>query len=53
MEHSKKSIIGVSRTMKDINSTDLREIGFRDVDWIHWAQDWDRWWAIVNTVMNL
>jgi hypothetical protein len=21
---------------------DLREIGFRDVDWIHWAQDRDR-----------
>jgi hypothetical protein len=21
----------------------LREIGFRDVDWIHWAQDRDRW----------
>jgi hypothetical protein len=22
---------------------DLREIGFGDVDWIHWAQDRDRW----------
>jgi hypothetical protein len=32
---------------------DLREIGFGDVDWIHWAQDRDRWWAPVNTVMNL
>jgi hypothetical protein len=32
---------------------DLREIGFRDVDWIHWAQDMDRWRALVNTVMNL
>jgi hypothetical protein len=32
---------------------DLREIGFGDVDWIHWAQDRDRWWALVNTVMNL
>jgi hypothetical protein len=29
------------------------EIGFGDVDWIHWAQDRDRWWALVNTVMNL
>jgi hypothetical protein len=27
---------------------DLREIGFGDVDWIHWAQDRDRWRAIVN-----
>jgi hypothetical protein len=22
------------------------------VDWIHWAQDMDRWRALVNTVMN-
>jgi hypothetical protein len=32
---------------------DLREIGFGDVDWIHWAQDRDRWRSLVNTVMNL
>jgi hypothetical protein len=32
---------------------DLREIEFGDVDWIHWAQDRDRWRALVNTVMNL
>jgi hypothetical protein len=32
---------------------DLREIGFGDVDWIHSAQDRDRWRALVNTVMNL
>jgi hypothetical protein len=31
----------------------LREIGFGVVDWIHWAQDRDRWRALVNTVMNL
>jgi hypothetical protein len=32
---------------------DLWEIGFGDVDWIHWAQDRDRRRALVNTVMNL
>jgi hypothetical protein len=32
---------------------DLREVGFGDVDWIHWAQDRDMWQALVNTVMNL
>jgi hypothetical protein len=32
---------------------DLREIWFGDVDWIHLVQDRDRWWALVNTVMNL
>jgi hypothetical protein len=32
---------------------DLREIGFGDVDWIHFAQVRDRWQVLVNTVMNL
>jgi hypothetical protein len=32
---------------------DLREIGFGDVVWIHWAKDRARWRALVNTVMNL
>jgi hypothetical protein len=31
----------------------IREIGFGYVDWIHWAQDRDRWRTLVNTVMNL
>jgi hypothetical protein len=31
----------------------LREIGWRNVDWIQLAQDRDRWRAPVNTVMNL
>jgi hypothetical protein len=31
---------------------DRREIGFRDVDWIHLAQDRDKWRALLNTVMN-
>jgi hypothetical protein len=29
------------------------KMDLRDVDWIHWAQDNDRWRALVNTVMNL
>jgi hypothetical protein len=32
---------------------DLWEIGFADVDWVRWAQDRDRWRALVNTVINL
>jgi hypothetical protein len=31
---------------------DLREIAL-GVEWIQLAQDRDRWWALVNTVMNL
>jgi hypothetical protein len=41
------------RTWEDNIKMDLREIGFGDVDWIHGAQDSDRWRALVNTVMNL
>jgi hypothetical protein len=41
------------RRWEDNIKMDLREIGFRVVGWIHWAQDRDRWRALVNTVMNL
>jgi hypothetical protein len=41
------------RRWEDNIKMDLREIGFGDVDWVHWAQDRDRWRALVNTVMNL
>jgi hypothetical protein len=32
---------------------DLGEIVFGDVDWICFAQDRDRWQALVNMVMSL
>jgi hypothetical protein len=34
---------------------DLTEIGLGrgGIDWIDLAQDRDRWWAVVNAVMNL
>jgi hypothetical protein len=32
---------------------DVRKVGFGDVDWVHLAQDRDRWRALVNTVMSL
>jgi hypothetical protein len=41
------------RRWEDDIKMDLRETGFGDVDWIHWAQDRDRWRALVNTVMDL
>jgi hypothetical protein len=41
------------RRWEDNIKMDLREIEFGDLDWIHWAQDRDRWRALVNTVMNL
>jgi hypothetical protein len=46
--------LGRSRRRWEENiKMDLRDIGFGDVDWIHWAQDRERWRALVNTVMNL
>jgi hypothetical protein len=41
------------RRWEDNIEMDLGEVGFGDVDWIHRAQDRDRWRALVNTVMNL
>jgi hypothetical protein len=39
--------------LEDGNKLDLRDIGWGRVEWIHLAQDRDRWRAIVNAVMNL
>jgi ribosome biogenesis protein Nip4 len=41
------------RRWEDNIKMDLRKIGFGDLDWIHLAQDRDRWRALVNTVMSL
>jgi hypothetical protein len=30
----------------------LQKVGYGGVDWIKLAQDRDRWWALVNAVMN-
>jgi hypothetical protein len=32
---------------------DLQEVRWKAMDWIGVAQDRDRWWALVNAVMNL
>jgi hypothetical protein len=41
------------RRREDGIRKDLREIGWGGVEWIHLAQDRDRWRAVVNAVMNL
>jgi len=30
----------------------LQKVGWAVIDWIDLAQDRDRWWALVNAVMN-
>jgi hypothetical protein len=32
---------------------DLQEVGWGSMEWLNLAQDRDRWWALVNVVMNL
>jgi hypothetical protein len=39
--------------MGDNIKMDLQEAGCRCMDWIKLAQDKNRWWALVNAVMNL
>jgi hypothetical protein len=41
------------RKWKDNNKIYLREVKFGGVDCIGLAQVRDRWWAVVNAVMNL
>jgi len=31
---------------------DVQEVGCEGMDWIDVSQDRDRWWALVNAVMN-
>jgi len=41
------------RRWEDNIKMDLREVGCGGMDWIELAQDRDRWWTLVNAVMNL
>jgi hypothetical protein len=31
----------------------ILRIGYEDMDWVHVAQNKDKWWNLVNTIMNL
>jgi hypothetical protein len=41
------------RRWEDVLKMDLRETVRGDVEWIHLAQNRDRWQAVVNAVLNL
>jgi hypothetical protein len=39
--------------MRDNIKMDLQKVGCEGMDWISVAQEWDRWQAFVNVLMNL
>jgi hypothetical protein len=41
------------RRWEDVIKMYLREIRWGGMDWIHLAQDRDKWRALVHTIMNL
>jgi hypothetical protein len=52
-KYNNSLIYAVRDGWEDNIKMDLGEIAFGDVDWIHLAQDRDRWQALVNMVMSL
>jgi hypothetical protein len=49
----KNPLVRSSHRWQDIIKIDLQEVGCGGMDWIGLVQDRDRFWALVNVVMNL
>ena len=46
--------LGIPRFRWEDNiKTDVLDVGLGGMDWIDLTQDRDRWWAVVNAVMNI
>jgi len=44
---------GHGRRRESNDTIRIKEIVWKNVDWIALIQDWDKWRAVVNMVMNL
>jgi hypothetical protein len=52
-KHEGKRPLGRPRYRWEDNvKMDLKEVGLKDVDWIHVVQDGNLWWAVTNMAMN-
>jgi len=49
----KRPLGSPTRRWEDNIKMDLREVGRGVMEWIELARDRDRWWSLVNVVMNL
>jgi len=49
----KRKHVRPRRRWEDNIKINLQEVGGGGMDWVDVAQDKDRWWALVNVVMNL
>jgi hypothetical protein len=53
-KHEGRRLLGrPSRRWEDNIKMELTEMGFEAADWIHLAQDMNKWRDLMNTVMNI
>jgi hypothetical protein len=50
---TKTNLWGAFRRWDDNIKKDLQEVGYEGMDCIELADDWDKWRALVNAVMNI
>jgi hypothetical protein len=49
----KRPLGRLGRKWEDNIKMNLQDVGCESMHSIEQAQDWDRWWGLVNAVMNL